>query len=51
MTNFEMIKDMDIKDFAYWLSNLADCENCTLRKCDGRCYEAWLCYLKSEVAE
>lgn len=41
MTNFEMIKDMDIEDFTAWLSNLT-----------GRlCYEAWLRWLKSEVEE
>lgn len=51
MTNFEMIKDMDIEDFSAWLCNLVDCGNCTLRKCDGRCYEAWLRWLKSEVEE
>ena len=51
MTNFEMIKDMDIEDFSAWLCNLADCGNCTLRKCDGRCCEAWLRWLKSEVEE
>lgn len=47
MTNFEMIKDMDIEDFTAWLCNLVDCGNCTLRKCDGLCYKAWLRYLKS----
>lgn len=51
MTNFEMIKDMDIEDFSAWLSILADCEHCTIRKCDGLCYEAWLRWLKSEVEE
>jgi hypothetical protein len=40
-TNFEMIKDMGIEDFAVWLYNLT-----------GRlCYEAWLRWLKSEVEE
>ena len=41
MTNFEMIKDMDIEDFAAWLSNSTG----------RRCYEAWLRWLKSEVEE
>ena len=51
MTNFEMLKAMNVEDFTAWLSNLADCATCTLRKCDGLCYEAWLRGLKSEVEE
>lgn len=51
MTNFEKIKDMGIEDFTLWLSTLVDCGNCTLRKCDGLCYKAWLRWLKSEAKE
>ena len=49
MTNFKKLKNMNIEDFTAWLSNLADCSNCTIRKCDGLCYEAWLKWLKSEA--
>lgn len=49
MTNFEELKNMNIEDFTAWLSDLADCLNCTIRKCDGECYKAWLNWLKSEV--
>lgn len=41
MTNFEMIKDMSIEDFAAWLSNFSG----------GLYYEALLRWLKSEVEE
>ena len=51
MTNFEIIKNMDIGDFTAWLSNLTDCGNCILRKCDVLCYKAWFRWLKSEVEE
>lgn len=49
MTNFEKIKNMNIKDFTVWLSDLVDCSTCTIRKCDGMCYKAWLKWLKSEA--
>lgn len=48
MTNFEKIKNMSIEDFTGWLSDLVDCLNCTIRKCNGLCYESWLRWLKSE---
>lgn len=51
MTNFEELKNMGIEDFTAWLSTLVDCGNCTIRKCDGECYKAWLNWLKSEVEE
>lgn len=51
MTNFEKIKDMSLEDFTAWLSNLVDCSNCTIRRCDGFCYTAWFNWLKSEVEE
>ena len=47
-TNFEKIKNMSIEDFTAWLSDLVDCSNCTIRKCNGLCYESWLRWLKSE---
>lgn len=48
MTNFEKIKNMSIEDFTTWLSNLVDCSNCTIRKCNGLCYYAWLHWLKGK---
>lgn len=48
MTNFEKIKNMGIEDFIAWLSNLLDCGNCTIRKCNEQCYESWLRWLKSD---
>lgn len=51
MTNFEMLKAMNVEDFAAWLADLVDCGACTLRKCDGECRKAWLRWLKSEVEE
>lgn len=47
MTNYEKIKNLGIEDFTAWVSNLADCSNCTIRKCDGLCYTAWLNWLKA----
>lgn len=51
MTNYEEIKNFGIEDFTAWVSNLADCSNCTIRKCDGLCYTAWLNWLKSEAED
>lgn len=51
MTNFEKLKNMGIEDFTARVSDLADCSNCFLKKCDGLCYAAWLRWLKSEAEE
>lgn len=48
LTNFEKIKNMGIEDFTSFLCSLVDCGNCTLKKCDGLCYKAWLHWLVSD---
>lgn len=51
MTNFEEIKNMSVEDFTAWFTNLVDCLNCPLRKCDGLCYATWLDWFKSEAEQ